>query len=79
MLISFFYSVNKIQTQIFYLKVKDLACVWILYFRNVFYKMHFCENTFSRMHFIKNSAFGKILKLFIRSDYAENNCVWLVF
>ena len=31
------------------------------------------------MHFIENSTFGKILKLFIRSDYAEKNCVWLVF
>ena len=37
------------------------------------------ENTFFRMNFAKNSAFGKILKLFIRSDYAEKNCVWLVF
>jgi hypothetical protein len=33
------------------------------------------ENTFSRMYFVENSAFGKILKLFIRSDYAERNCV----
>ena len=33
------------------------------------------ENTFFRMNFAKNSAFGKILKLFIRSDYAEKNCV----
>jgi hypothetical protein len=31
------------------------------------------------MHFVENSVFGKILKLFIRSDYAERNCVWLVF
>jgi hypothetical protein len=37
------------------------------------------RNAFSRMHFAENSAFGKILKLFIRSDYAERNCVWLVF
>jgi hypothetical protein len=47
----------------------DLGCVWILYF----------GNAFSRMHFVENSAFGKRLKLFIRSDYAERNCVWLVF
>ena len=37
------------------------------------------ENIFFRMNFAKNSAFGKILKLFIRSDYAEKNGVWLVF
>jgi hypothetical protein len=37
-------------------------------------RMHFV-----RMHFAKNSAFGKILKLFIRSDYAERNYVWLIF
>jgi hypothetical protein len=37
------------------------------------------ENTFSRMHFAENNAFGKILKLFIKSDYAKRNCVWLVF
>jgi hypothetical protein len=37
------------------------------------------KNAFSRMHFTENNAFGKILKLFIRSDYAERNCVWLVF
>ena len=33
----------------------------------------------TRMHIAENNAFGKILKLFIRSDYAERNCVWLVF
>jgi hypothetical protein len=33
------------------------------------------ENVFSRMHFAENGAFGKILKLFIRSDYAKRNCV----
>jgi hypothetical protein len=37
------------------------------------------ENTFSIIHFVENSVFGKILKLFIRSDYVERNCVWLVF
>ena len=37
------------------------------------------ENALSRMHFAENSAFGKILKLFIKNDYAERNCVWLVF
>ena len=34
---------------------------------------------FSKMHFAENSAFVKILKLFIRSDYAERDCVWLKF
>ena len=38
-------------------------------------RMHSWKCIFSRMHFIENSAFGKILKLFIRSDYAEKNCV----
>jgi hypothetical protein len=33
------------------------------------------ENAFSKMHFAENNAFGKILKLFIRNDYAERNCV----
>ena len=37
------------------------------------------ENAFARMYFAENSVFGKILKLFIRSDYAERNCVWLIF
>ena len=37
------------------------------------------ENVFFKMHFTENNAFGKILKLFIRSDYAKRNCVWLVF
>ena len=37
------------------------------------------DNAFSRMYFTENSAFGKILKLFIRSDYAEKNYVWLIF
>ena len=36
-------------------------------------------NVFSIMHFAENSTFGKILKLFIRNDYVERNCVWLVF
>ena len=45
------------------------VCVCIFYFRNAF----------SIMHFVENSVFGKILKLFIKSDYAERNCVWLVF
>ena len=61
---------------------RDLTCVWILYFgnaENAFLLEYILENAFSRMHFAENSAFGKILKLFIRSDYAERNCVWLVF
>ncbi len=37
------------------------------------------ENALSRMHFTENSSFGKILKLFIKSYYAEKNCVCLVF
>jgi hypothetical protein len=41
--------------------------------------MHSRECIPVRMHFAENSAFGKILKLFIRSDYTEKNCVWLVF
>ena len=41
--------------------------------------MHSLECIPARMHFAENSAFGKILKLFIRSDYAEKNCVWLIF
>ena len=44
--------------------------------------MHFAENSenaFFRIYFAENSAFSKILKLFLRSDYAERNCVWLVF
>ena len=31
------------------------------------------------MHFDENSAFRKILKFFVKSDYAENNCIWLIF
>jgi hypothetical protein len=41
--------------------------------------MHFREYIPARMHFAENSAFSKILKLFIRSDYVERNCVLLVF
>ena len=37
------------------------------------------ENAFSIMYFVENSVFGKILKLFIRSDYVEKNYIWLVF
>ena len=37
------------------------------------------ENAFFRMNSAENSMFGKILKLFIRSDYVEKNCIWLVF
>ena len=43
--------------------------VWILYFGNAFAKC-ILKNVFFRMHFDKNSTFGKILKLFIRSNYA---------
>jgi hypothetical protein len=41
-------------------------------------RMH-SRNVFSRMHSVENNVFGKILKLFIRSDYVERNCIWLVF
>ena len=41
--------------------------------------MHSRECIPTRMHFAENSVFSKILKLFIRSDYAERNCVWLIF
>ena len=61
---------------------KELICVnsgeFSLYLDPLFWE-YILENTFSRMHFAENSAFGKILKLFIRSDYAERNYVWLVF
>jgi hypothetical protein len=57
----------------------DLGCVWILYFGNAFLLECILENAFFRMHFAENSKFGKILKLFIRSDYAKRNCIWLVF
>jgi hypothetical protein len=40
--------------------------------------MHSRECIPTRVHFAENNAFGKILKLFIRSDYAERNYVWLV-
>jgi hypothetical protein len=48
-----------------------LGCVWILYFENAFPLKCILENAFSRMHFAENSAFGKIPKLSLRSDYAE--------
>jgi hypothetical protein len=41
--------------------------------------MHSREYIHARMHFAENNAFGKILKLFIKSDYTERNYVWLVF
>jgi hypothetical protein len=31
------------------------------------------------MDFAENNAFGKILKLLLRNDYAEWNYGWLVF
>jgi hypothetical protein len=52
---------------------------WECILKNVFLLECILENVFSRIHFAKNSAFGKIWKLFIRSDYTERNCVWLVF
>ena len=54
-------------------KKKGKATLDPLYFGNTFYK------ALSITYFVKNSTFGKILKLFIRSDYAEKNCIWLVF
>ena len=52
---------------------------WECILENAFLLECIFENTFSKMYFVENSMFGKILKLFIRSDYAEKNCVWLVF
>ena len=52
---------------------------WECILGNAFLLECIFENTFSRIYFAENSVFGKILKLFIRSDYAEKNCVWLVF
>jgi hypothetical protein len=48
---------------------------WECILENTFLLECIFENVFSRMHFAENSGFGKILKLFIRSDYAERNCV----
>ena len=48
-------------------------------FGSTILEMHYRECIPVRMHFDENSAFDKIFKLFIRSDYVEMNCVWLVF
>ena len=32
---------------------------------------------FAAFYFVENSAFGKLLKLLLKSDYVERNCVWL--
>ena len=71
---------------------KELICVnsgefslyldplfWKCILENAFLLECILKNAFSRMYFAKNSVFGKILKLFIRSDYVERNCVCLVF
>ena len=52
---------------------------WDCILENAFLIECIFENAFSIMYFVENSVFGKILKLFIRSDYAERNCVWLIF
>ena len=52
---------------------------WECILENTFLLECIIESAFFIMHFTENSAFGKILKLFIRSDYAKKNCVWLVF
>jgi hypothetical protein len=52
---------------------------WECIIENAFVLECILENAFSRMHFTENSAFGKILKLFIKTDYTEKNCVCLVF
>ena len=52
-----------------------LGCICILYFGNAFLLECILENALFRIHFAKNNAFGKILKLFIRSDFAKRNCV----
>ena len=52
---------------------------WKCILENVFLLECILKNALSRMHFVENSTFGKIWKVFIRSDYAEMNCVWFVF
>ena len=52
---------------------------WECILENAFLLECILENTFSIMHYAENSVFDKILKLFIRSDYVEMNCIWLVF
>ena len=52
---------------------------WKCIIENTFLLKCILENAFSRMYFAKNSMFGKILKLFIRSGYVKKNCIWLIF
>jgi hypothetical protein len=52
---------------------------WECILENAFLLECILENAFFIMHFTENSAFGKILKLFIKNDYAKKNCVCLVF
>ena len=44
---------------------------WKCILQNAFLLECILKNAFSRMSFTENSVFGKILKLFIKSDYAE--------
>ena len=46
--------------------------LWECILKNAF-MLHSLENAFSRMYFAENNAFGKILKLFLKSDYAKSN------
>ena len=62
-----------------FLRLRLDPLFWKCILENAFMLECILENAFSRMHFDENSAFSKILKLFIRSDYVEKNCVWLVF
>ena len=44
---------------------------WECILENAFLLECILKNAFFRMPFTENSVFGKILKLFIKSDYAE--------
>ena len=65
------------------LPVCHLLFIWMLGENNV--RLSLCldplfwECILAEIHSAENSAFGKILKLFIRRDYVEKNCIWLVF
>jgi hypothetical protein len=52
---------------------------WECILENAFLLECILENAFSRMHIAENSVFGKILKLFIKSDYAKRNYILLIF
>jgi hypothetical protein len=75
-----YFIINATKYVFFYIfRLRLDPLFWECILENAFLLKWILENTFCRMHFVENSAFGKILKLFIRSDYAERKCVWLVF